>query len=315
VGEIFSIILINPLTNAFVFLTHLLFDNAGLGVVALTVLIRIVTYPLTVRQLKMTRGMAIIAPRLQEIQKRYKDPRRRSQEQMKLYRAAGISPLGCLTSTFLQLPIFIALFSVFRLSFASSPEALIELSERLYPSDFIRGAVPLNESFLWLNLAAPDPIVIPLLTAITTYALQKVSTLPARDEKQAAQNQMMIIMMPLVFAFITTTLPSGIGLYYVLSNVMGFVIQYVYVGGGPINWRGLLNMNRDAVFPRAVEVRQGQIDALLAHASGDDDDDTPGERNGRKARASAEGDAEAASDGAAARRRRRYSNGRRRGRR
>src|SRR5205814_6228452 len=83
-----------------------------------------------------TRMMAAIAPRMQDIQKRYKDPKRRSEEQMKLYREAGVNPLGCFSSMILQFPILISLYSVFRLAMGASPEALISLSGRLYGLDF-----------------------------------------------------------------------------------------------------------------------------------------------------------------------------------
>jgi YidC/Oxa1 family membrane protein insertase len=314
-GAAFDAVLIDPLTNLFVVLTHLLFGNPGLGIVALTALIRGGTYPLQVRQMKATRAMAIISPRMQEINRRYKDPKRRQEETMKLYREAGVNPLGCVSTMVVQIPIFIALFSVFRLAFAPSPEALIELSERLYGWDYIRNAVPLNDAFLWLNLATPDPLVIPLLTALSTYVLQKMTTLPARDERQQAQNNMMTLFMPLIFAFITTTLPSGIGLYYVLSNVIGLLMQYVYVGGGPINWRGLLGLNRDAVLPRAVEVRELQIDSLSRRGSDEDEDeDDSAGKAARRPRPDSDGDGQAGQSNAA-RRRRRYGSGRRRGRR
>ena len=314
-GAAFDLILIDPLTNLFVVLTHLFFGNAGLGIIALTLIIRIVTYPLTARQMKATRAMGVLAPRMQEINKRHKDPKRRQEETMKLYREAGVNPLGCISSMFLQIPIFIALFSVFRLSFASSPEALIELSERLYPWDYILAAVPLNDGFLWLDLSRPDPLLIPLFVALSTYVLQKMTVLPARDEKQAAQNNMMTIFMPLIFAWITLTLPSGIGLYYCLSNVIGLAMQYVYVGGGPINWRGLLGLNRDPVLPRAVESRQNQMDALSSKLGATDgDDEGPTGAPARKPRPSPDGDAQADAS-SPARRRRRYASGRRRGRR
>ena len=87
--------------------------NAGIAVILLTIIIRIVTFPLTLKQMHSTRMMAAMQPRMQEIQKRYKDPRRRSQEQMKLYREAGINPLGCISSMLLQFPILIALYRTF----------------------------------------------------------------------------------------------------------------------------------------------------------------------------------------------------------
>jgi YidC/Oxa1 family membrane protein insertase len=306
VGAFFDLFLIDPLTNFLVLLTHVFFGNVGVALIILTVIIRGLTLPLTMRQMRSTRAMAAAAPRIQEIQKKYKDPRRRSEEQMKIYREAGINPLGCLSSMIIQIPILMALYRTIRLSLGSSPEAVLELSDRLYAWDYLRGAVPINEHFLWLDLGRPDPLVIPVLTAITTFAVQKVSSLPAMDERQRAQMSMMNFLMPLIFAWITLTLPSGLGLYYVLSNVIGIVMQYAYVGGGPVNWRALIGLSQEAVLPRALEQRTAQMAAVTERLGSirqpDDQRDTDQEKE--PARASGTG-----------RRRRRYSSGRRRGRR
>src|SRR5262245_61196442 len=122
----FDTFLINPLTNLFVLLSHVT-GNAGIGVIILTIVIRLVTLPLTLRQMHSTRMMAALSPRMQEIQKRYKDPKRRSEEQMKLYREAGINPLGCFSSMLLQFPILIALYRTFSVAVGEAPEALIKV--------------------------------------------------------------------------------------------------------------------------------------------------------------------------------------------
>ncbi len=302
IGQFFDLFLINPLTNLFVFLTAFT-GNAGLAVIVLTILIRALTLPLTLKQMRSTRAMAAMAPRMQEIQKRYKDPKRRSEEQMKLYRELGINPLGCFSSMLIQMPILFALYGTFRLALGTSPEALLDLSGRLYPWSYLRGAVPLPEHFLWLSLGKGDPtgLALPLMVGLTTYVLQKMSTLPPTDQKQAAQNSMMNVMMPLIFAFITINLPSGLGLYYVLSNVIGMVLQYMYVGRGAINWRALVGLSQEPVLPRALQARTAAMEAA----------------RGTSSRASEEEPAEekAPSRSAAAARRRRYASGRRRGRR
>lgn len=316
-GTVFDLVLINPLTNLFILLTAGT-GNAGIAVIILTLIIRGVTLPLTMRQMKTTRMMSAIAPRMQEINKRFKDPKRKQEEQMKLYREAGVNPLGCVSGMLLQFPILIALYSVFRLAMGSSPEALVSLSSRLFDWDYLRNAIPLQEHFLWLNLGRPDPLAVPLTVGATTYVLQKVSSLPAMDEKQAAQNSMMNVLMPLIFGWITLTLPSGLGLYYVLSNVIGMVLQYFYVGRGPINWRGLLGLSPDPVLPRSLEVRNNQMEA--ARRLNPSNDQPPDGSSGRKVKKPEgeppQGTTERASPAAAgARRRRRYASGRRRGRR
>src|SRR5687768_8241705 len=233
IGDLLNSFLITPLINLFVLLTTVT-GNAGIAVILLTIIIRIITFPLTVKQMHSTRMMAAMQPRMQENQKKYKDPRRRSQEQMKLYREAGINPLGCISSMLLQFPILIALYRTFVLAVGEAPEALLELSGRLYDIPYLRTGLPLPADFLWLHLGRPDPFILPLLVAMTTYLLQKMSTMPAMDERARAQAQMMNFLMPLIFGYITITLPSGLGLYYMLSNIIGISMQYFYVGGGPI---------------------------------------------------------------------------------
>lgn len=301
ISYLFNTFLVFPLTNLFVAFT-VLTGNAGLGVILVTIFIRFVTLPLNLKQMRTTRAMAALAPQLQGLQKRFKDPKRRSQEQMRLYREAKVSPAGCFSSLLIQMPILFALFQTFRTTVGETPESLISLSDRLYGWEYLRTSMPLPADFLWLNLGQPDQFVLPVLVAASTFVLQKVTMLPATDDKQRAQNSMMNFLMPLMFGYITLTLPSGLGLYYVLSNLIGIVMQYMYVGRGPVNWRALVGLSQDAVLPRAVEIRQATIDQL---STSDDSEEEEGDvKEGKPAGQSN-----------AAKRRRRYASGRRRGRR
>jgi YidC/Oxa1 family membrane protein insertase len=306
IGQVFEIVLIDPLTNLFVLLSTLA-GNAGIGVILLTIFIRVITLPLTLKQMHSTRMMAAIGPRMQDIQKRFKDPKRRSEEQMKLYREAGINPLGCFSSMLLQLPILMALYRVFSTAIGETPEALIKVSHRLYGWDFLRSSMPLPSNFLWLHVGRPDPLILPLFVAITTYALQKMSMLPATDEKQRAQNSMMNMMMPLLFGWITINLPSGLGLYYVLSNLIGMAMQYAYVGGGPFNWRALIGLSQDAVLPKALVARQMTLDSVSRMGPQDDDDSEGSSKSGSSVPMKPTGRPPAG--GANAARRRRRNNG------
>ena len=127
---------------------------------------------------------------------------------MKLYKEAGVSPAGCFSSFFLQMPILIALYRTFILAVGEAPESLIRLSGRLYGWDYLRSGVPLPADFFWLHLGRPDPFILPLLVAMSTFVLQKMSTVPSTDEKARAQASMMNFMMPLIFGWITLTLPE-----------------------------------------------------------------------------------------------------------
>jgi YidC/Oxa1 family membrane protein insertase len=315
VGDFFDFFLITPMTNLFVLLTALT-GNAGLAVIAITVLIRLVTLPLTLKQMHSTRAMMALMPRQQEMQRKFKDPRRRQQEMMKLYREAGVNPLGCFSSMLIQMPILFALYRVFIISVGEAPESLIQLSERIYNWEFLRSNLPLPADFLWLHLGRPDPFILPVLVAATTFIMQKMSMLPTTDEKARAQAQLMNFMMPLLFGWITLTLPSGLGLYYALSNIIGMVLQYWYVGGGPFNWKALLGLSQDPVLPRALEARDKQRERFRKLGSDDDDDeDESGPDDGapapkRQPRPTPAGASDGGGSGAR-RRRRRYGRGRR----
>jgi hypothetical protein len=204
----------------------------------------------------------------------------------------------------LQFPILIALYQTFQLAVGETPEAIVKLSDRLYDLPILRSAIPLEADFLGLHLGQPNQLVIPILVASTTFALQKMSMLPPADERQRAQNSMMNLMMPLIFGYITITLPSGLGLYYVLSNIIGIVMQYAFVGGGPFNWRALIGLSDEPVLPRAVEQRQRQQEDTQRRLAELD-----------AARAAEEPEPQEESPVARRRRRRYESGGRRRGRR
>lgn len=309
IGDFFNSFLIDPLTNLFVFLTAIS-GNAGFGVILLTVLIKVVTLPLQIRQMHTQRMMASIMPRQQEITKRYKDPRRRQEEMMKVYREAGVNPIGCFGPILLQMPIFIALFAMFRHALGEAPEALIETSERLYSWSYLRASLPLRPEFLWMHMGRPDPLILPILVAATTYILQKMMQLPAVDERARAQAGMMNLLMPLIFGWITITLPSGLGLYYVLSNVASGVMQYGYVGGGPFNWRGLVGLSQDPVLPRAYEQRQRRMEEAKKLGRGGDEPEAEAEEA-----PPAKPKGKPPAGNGAGRRRRRYASGKRRGRR
>jgi YidC/Oxa1 family membrane protein insertase len=317
IGEFFNLFLITPLTNVFVFLTTLT-GNAGVAVILMTLVIRFLTFPLYLRQLHGMRAMQAVQPRMQEINKRYKDPRRRQQEVVKLYREAGINPLGCISGLVIQMPILIALYRVFFLSVGETPESVVRLSERLYDFDFLRSNLPLPGDFLWMHMGSPDPLIIPICVAVSMYMTQKLSQVPTTDEKQRAQQNMMNLMLPLLFGFFTIQWPSALGLYWTLTNVLQMVFHYIYVGGGPINWRALAGMSQEAVLPRAVEQRQAQRERYAATSSDEEEyeEEEVEEGNGAEApsqpkRARSGSDGRSDTGGGGRRRRRRYGRGRR----
>ena len=231
IGEIFTLILLNPLVNLLVFLSHALFGSFGLAIIAFTILIRAATFPLTLRQIHATRTMQAIQPKIAEVNKKYSDPKRRQEEVMKLYRESGANPLSCIGPFFLQIPVFIALYSAIRIALPNSPEALEKLSSHIYGWSYLQHALPLSERFLGIDLrsngdASIAGYVFVVLVGATTWAQSKTTVTTATDERARAQQQMMNVMLPLMFAFFALSFPLGVSLYWVVNSTaqIGFNI-------------------------------------------------------------------------------------------
>ncbi len=235
IGDVFHLIILQPMINLLVLLSHLLFGSFGLAIIAFTILVRVLTFPLTLRQLHQTRAMQALQPRIQEIQKKYSDPRRRQEEMLKAYREAGVNPLGCLGPMLIQFPILIGLYYAIRRTLPESPEALEQLSNQLYNWSFIQRAVPLEEHFLGLDLRAfgnegVGGFVMVLLVGLTTWLQSRTTVSYATDERARAQQQMMNWMLPVMFAFFALNFPIGVSLYWVVNSIVGIGFNIAVYG-------------------------------------------------------------------------------------
>ena len=236
--SIWDIAFLNPLINALIILNNVLFSNFGLAIIVFTLLMRLATTPLTLRQIHSTRALSLLQPKMQEIQKKYKDPKRRQEETMKLYRQAGVNPLGCLLPMLVQMPIWFALYGALRIMVGGTPESVVGLSQRLYPWGFIESAVPLENRFLWMDLGQPDrTLILAIFVFASMYVQQKLTTIPTTDPQKQAQNQMMTWMMPLMFAWFTLGVPSGLAVYWAMSNITAVIMYYFVYGPKNVGWR------------------------------------------------------------------------------
>ena len=226
IGAIWNVIILQPMINIAIALSHILFSSFGLTIIALTIVIRGLMYPLTRKQLQATRAMQELQPKLAELQKKHgKDRQKLAQEQMKLYRESGVSPTGCLVPMLIQMPIWIALYQAIIRVLAADPQSFLNLSRYLYNWPIVYSALPLNQHFLWMNLAVPD-YLLAILVGASMWVSQKMTTPAATDPKQQAQGRTMQIMMPLMFTFLSITFPSGLALYWVASNLITIAMQY-----------------------------------------------------------------------------------------
>jgi YidC/Oxa1 family membrane protein insertase len=233
-STIWKVVAVQPIINLLLILSNYLFSNFGLAIIALTIIIKLVLFPISQKQLKSTKAMQDIQPKLADLQRKYaRDRARLQRETMALYREAGISPVGCAVPMLIQLPIWLALYQAIGRILATLPEDFLALSQYLYPFSVIYSKLPQSSSFLWLNLSVPDHLyILPVLTAATMWVQQKQITTVSPDPQQQQQQTMMLWFMPIMFLFITLQFPSGLALYWVISNMLGIGQQFLIAGWG-----------------------------------------------------------------------------------
>lgn len=238
--------ILNPMVTLLVFLYQLFGNNIILSIVVLTVILRMIMYPMFAKQQESATKMQEMQPRLKKLQEKYKDDREKlAAAQMELYKEAGINPFGGCVPMLLQFPIFIALYSAINFAVANTPFQLVDLSDRLLIPG-LDGLIPLENMFLGMDLTlSPNEnplyaLALPALVAATTYLQFKMTT-ASRNQSQpetktesdsnsatnqaAAMQQSMSTMMPLMYGFISLTLSVGLSIYFLTSNIVG-IIQY-----------------------------------------------------------------------------------------
>jgi YidC/Oxa1 family membrane protein insertase len=230
-GTIWREGLIRPMLNALLFLYTYLGQSFIIAIAAFTIILRLLTMPLQVKQIRSAKRVTQLQPRLAELQKKYGgDKARLAEEQQKLYQQAGVNPLGGCLPTLIQFPIWIGLYQSINAILADTPIELMNLGKNIYAGfPRLTEIVPLQSRFLWLNLARPDPtpFVLPILVGSTMWLQQRMMSQPSGgDDQQASMNQTMQIMMPLMFGYFTTQFASGLAIYFVISNVVGIAIQW-----------------------------------------------------------------------------------------
>ena len=210
-------------------------QNYGLAIILLTIIIRVVMYPLMQKQMTSMRETQKIQPLMQEIQRKYKGNKEKmNQELMGLYKEHKVNPMGGCLPLIIQMPILILFFQVLR--------------EFKY---FIPNTEIIDGGFLWIQneamylgemvagLAAPDQLfgviggysigILPILVGASMYFQQKLTTpsMPATGQDSSSSNptastqKMMTTIMPLMIGFISFTLPSGLSLYWFTSTMFG----------------------------------------------------------------------------------------------
>ena len=186
--------------------------NYGVAIVLFTILIKLILLPLTAKQVKGMKAMQELQPKVQELQKKYKNnPQQAQQKVMELYKNNNANPFAGCWPLLIQMPILFALFSALRTFFdpIEHPE-YVNLDAA---------------SFLWIsNLGNPDPYILPILVVIGTYLQQKVSS-PGNME---GPQKTLLIIMPFFIGWISRNFPAGLALYWVMYSVMGIFEQLLF---------------------------------------------------------------------------------------
>ncbi|TCS80820.1 membrane protein insertase YidC [Tepidibacillus fermentans] len=188
-----------PLSETLNFFAKILFNNYGLSIIVVTIIIRFLVLPLMITQIKSQKAMQALQPEITKIREKYKDnPQKIQEETMKLFQKHNVNPLsGCLP-ILIQMPILIAFYHA-----------------------IMRNPDISAHSFLWLQLGQKDPYyILPILAAVFTYIQTVMMNTSVATTPQAVQQQkIMSIMMPLMILFIGITLPSALALYWVVGNI------------------------------------------------------------------------------------------------
>jgi YidC/Oxa1 family membrane protein insertase len=182
----------------------------GIGIILLTIVVRIILLPLTISQTRSMARMQMLQPELKEIQKQYKDDQQRMQQEvMAFYKKNNVNPLsGCLP-LILQMPIFFALFQLLR---DLGAKVLGAGSQTIY-------------KFLWMDLRTPDPFYVLVILMVGTMII--TSKMTQTDMTKTGTSQaLMTYLLPVVFGFISIRLQAGILIYWVTTNVWSIGQQY-----------------------------------------------------------------------------------------
>lgn len=267
--NLFDTYIIMPMVNAMIWLYGLLGNNYVLALLIFTLLTRLITWPLTIQQQKSSAAMTELQPKINALKEKYKnDQARMNEEQSKLFREAGVNPLGGCLPLVVQFPVLIGLYQALTQSLAASPLQLMRLSQYIYhpvPTWLAwlpnaASLIPLNSKFAWLNLASPDPLyILPIVVVLTTWLQNKLLTPASTDPQQRAMGQTMQFTMPLMIGFFSLQFPSGLSIYWTVANIIG-IAQYTAMGkaglknlfgtpDGSFSWRGLIGLPATASEP------------------------------------------------------------------
>ncbi len=261
--SIFDTLLINPIFNILLVTYHALNSIGlpgalGFAIILITVLIRLILWPLTTKQLKSTQKMAELKPHMDRIKKEHgHDKIRHQQEITKLYKDHGVNPLaGCLP-VLIQIPVLISLYNVLlKIVEFDKADFLSEINRHLYSASLHLTSIP-QTYFFGFNLAAkPNQwqneglylLSIPVITGVLQFIQSKMmvpdkpkdASKETKGEKEmedtmAQVQSQMLYLMPAMIAFFSYGFPVGLSLYWNTFTIIGIIQQWKIAGAGSLN--------------------------------------------------------------------------------
>jgi len=225
-GFIWNEFLIKPILNVMLFLYNVLpGHDLGLAIIVVTIIVRLIVLPLSLKSSRAQRRLKTLTPQLNELKEKHKgDQQALAKAQMEFYKQNGVSPLGSCLPVLIQLPVLFALYRVLR--------DMITKIDPVLVYGFIHLPEKINAvAFGFLDLSKPEKYIMPILAGGLQYILG-VMTMPINKSKNAgpegAINKQMIYMMPLMTVFLAISIPAGLTLYWVATTLLS-ILQQVYV--------------------------------------------------------------------------------------
>jgi YidC/Oxa1 family membrane protein insertase len=242
-------LILNPFVTLLTWMYSIFNNEIVIAIVVFTILVRLITFPLLAKTQQSSKRMQELQPRIKKMQDKYKgrekEPEVRekmAQEQMAIYREAGVSPVGGCLPSLIQIPIMLALYQAIYFALATSPYQLVDLSDRLLIPGLDQ-LLLLKNVWLGMNLTQPPApplnptyaLVLPVLVMVTTYFQSKLAmpaTTPSADgevSQTEAINRSMTTVMPIMLGVFALSFSVGISIYFITGNLIS-ILQYSPIG-------------------------------------------------------------------------------------
>ncbi len=231
---LFHEVLYRPLLNALIFLYNIIpGHDLGMAIIALTLIIRFILYPLSKKALESQKAMSLLQPKIKEIQRKFKDNKEaQTKAVMEFYKKNKINPFGGCLPLLIQLPIFIALYRVFIGGLTT------ESLGALYP--FVQNPGSINTTFLGLiDLSRKGYIPFAVLAGAFQFIQGKMMQVKfpkkVKGDMGSMMGQQMIYFMPILTIYIAMIVPAALALYWVVITLFAIFQQWIILRKNPLN--------------------------------------------------------------------------------